>query len=231
MRLLISKPFGDPMTDQKPAKGPLLKPRRVLMIAALSGGVALALTLWIGNANGPLAAPCDPQPEAAARVDAAAIGELAALNGTGKGRGYADLAFTDAEGQAVTIADFAGKKLLVNFWATWCAPCREEMPALDAIAGRYNGDGFMVLPINLDIGDGGLDKANAFLAEGQFQDLPLYADATFQAFERLKTEAVAIGLPATLLLDAKGCEIGVLQGPAEWDTPDGHNVIEALLAS
>lgn len=219
------------MTDQNPAPGPLLKPRRVLMIAALSAGVALALTLWIGNANGPLAAPCPPQPEAARAVDAAAIGELAALNGTGKGRGYADMAFTDAGGKAVTVADFAGKKLLVNFWASWCVPCRAEMPALDAVADRYNSENFMVLPINLDIGEGGLAKAQAFLDEGSFAHLPLYADSSFQAFERLKTQAVAIGLPATLLLDENACEIGVLQGPAEWDTPDGHNVIEALLAS
>jgi thiol-disulfide isomerase/thioredoxin len=219
------------MTDQKPAQGPLLKPRRVLVIAALSAGVALALTLWIGNANAPLAAPCDPQPEAAAAVDAAAVGQLAALNGTGKGRGYADMAFTDAEGNAMTVGDFAGRKLLVNFWATWCAPCREEMPALDAVADRYSSDQFMVLPINLDIGEGGLEKAQAFLDEGSFAHLPLYADNSFAAFERLKTQAVAIGLPATLLLDEKGCEIGVLQGPAAWDTADGHNVIEALLAS
>lgn len=218
------------MTDQKPDNGPLLKPRRVLTIAALSAGVALALTLWIGNVNGPQAAPCDPQPEAAAAVDAAAVGELAALNGTGKGRGFADLKFTDADGTAMSVADFAGKKLLVNFWASWCAPCREEMPALDAIADRYNSDEFMVLPINLDIGEGGLEKAVAFLEEGSFAHLPLYADNTFEAFDRLKTEAVAIGLPATLLLDGRGCEIGVLQGPAEWDTADGHNVIEALLA-
>ena len=64
-----------------------------------------------------------------------------------------------------------------------------------------------------------------------FQNLPLYADPTFKAFDRLKTEAVAIGLPATLLLDEKGCELGVLQGPATWASPDGHNVIEALLGA
>jgi thiol-disulfide isomerase/thioredoxin len=219
------------MTDQKPAQGPLLKPRRVLVLALGSAAVALAATLWIGNVSSPQAAPCAPQPDAAAAVDAAAVGELAALNGTGKGRGYADLAFTDADGKAMTLADFAGRKLLINFWASWCAPCRAEMPALDAVAGQYNSDGFVVLPINLDIGEDGLDKARAFLAEGAFQHLPLYADTSFQAFERLKTEAVAIGLPATLLLDEKACEIGVLQGPAEWNTPDGHNVVEALLAS
>lgn len=219
------------MTDQQPVPGPRLKPRRLLVLTLGSAAVALAATLIIGNASAPRAASCAPQEAAAAAVDAAATGELAALNGTGKGRGYADLAFNDADGAPMTIADFAGKKLLVNFWASWCVPCRAEMPALDGLADRYNSDEFMVLPINLDMGEGGLEKAQAFLDEGQFQHLPLYADPTFQAFERLKTEAVAIGLPATLLLDDAGCEIGVLQGPAEWNTPDGHNVVEALLAS
>jgi thiol-disulfide isomerase/thioredoxin len=219
------------MTDQKPPMGPRSSPRRVLMLALVSAAVALALTLFVGNQNTPQAAQCDAQPDAAGKIDMAAVGQLAALNGTGKGRGYADMAFVDEAGQPTTIADFAGKKLLVNFWASWCVPCRLEMPALDALADRYNSDTFMVLPINLDIGEDGLDKARAFLAEGAFQHLPLYADTSFQAFERLKREAVAIGLPASLLLDEKGCELGVLQGPAEWDTPDGHNVIEALLGA
>jgi hypothetical protein len=104
------------------------------------------------------------------------------------------------------------------------------MPALDQIASQYNSDRFMVLPINLDIGEGGLEKAKAFLDEGQFENLPLYADSTFSAFERLKREAVAIGLPATLVLDENGCELAVLQGPAEWHSPDGEAVVEALLA-
>ena len=219
------------MTDQKPPVGARLRPMRVLVIALVSAALALALTLWIGNQNAPQAAQCDAQPEKAEKVDMAAVGQLAALNGTGKGRRYADMAFFDEAGQPRTIADFAGKKLLVNFWASWCVPCRAEMPALDALADKYNSDTFMVLPINLDIGEDGLGKARAFLAEGAFQHLPLYADTTFQAFERLKREAVAIGLPASLLLDEEGCEIGVLQGPAEWDTPDGHNVIEALIGA
>jgi thiol-disulfide isomerase/thioredoxin len=156
---------------------------------------------------------------------------LAALNGTGKGRGYTDLTFNDAAGKPVTVADFKGKKLLINFWASWCVPCRAEMPALEAIATRYNSDVFMVLPINLDIGEGGLEKAKKFLAEGGWPNLPLYADSSFKAFERLKTQAVAVGLPATLLVDENGCELAVLQGPAEWDTTDGENVIAALLAA
>jgi thiol-disulfide isomerase/thioredoxin len=157
------------------------------------------------------------------------VGELAALNGTGEGRGYANMAFKDAAGVDMSIADFNGKALLVNFWASWCVPCREEMPALDAIATQYNSDSFMVLPINLDIGSGGQEKAQSFLDEGQFANLPLYADSSFAAFERLKREAVAIGLPATLLLDPEGCELAVLQGPAEWASEDGKAVVEALI--
>jgi hypothetical protein len=103
------------------------------------------------------------------------------------------------------------------------------MPALDALATKYNSDEFMVLPINLDIGANGLTKAQAFMDENSFQNLPLYADNTFAAFERLKQEAVAIGLPATLVLDEEGCELAVLQGPAEWHSKDGEAVIEALI--
>jgi len=104
------------------------------------------------------------------------------------------------------------------------------MPALDQVATEFNSDDFMVLPINLDIGENGLGKAQAFLDENKFVNLPLYADNTFAAFDRLKTQAVAVGLPATLILDGDGCELAVLQGPAEWQTPDGHKVVEALLA-
>ena len=192
-------------------------------------GLAVAIAAWVWLGNGAEAGECPVQAEDAAAIGEAAAGELAALNGTGEGRGYASLTFKDATGADMTIADLKGKALLVNFWASWCVPCREEMPALDALAGKYNSDRFMVLPINLDIGAEGLAKAQAFLDEGQFANLPLYADNTFAAFDRLKTQAVAVGLPATLVLDENGCELGVLQGPAEWNTPDGEAVVEKLL--
>ena len=142
-----------------------------------------------------------------------------------------DLAFAPlGGGEPIRYTDLAAEEpILVNLWASWCVPCREEMPALDAIATEYNSDKFMVLPINLDIGESGLEKAQDFLDEGQFANLPLFADNTFAAFERLKREAVAIGLPATLLLDPEGCELAVLQGPAEWHSDDGRAVVEALI--
>ncbi|HWV21673.1 MAG TPA: TlpA disulfide reductase family protein [Devosia sp.] len=201
------------------------QPYAVLGVAGL--GVAIAAWVYLGNAAS--ANSCPVQTAQAQVVDAAAVGELAALNGTGEGRGYADMAFKSADGKEMTLGDFSGKALLVNFWASWCVPCRAEMPALDAIASEYNSDRFEVVPINLDIGEGGLAKAEEFLAEGKFENLPLYADNTFAAFDRLKREAVAVGLPATLLLDPEGCELAVLQGPAEWHSKDGKAVIEALI--
>lgn len=208
------------------AKRPSLTPRRIAFAALVSAGVAIAIAFWWSNTG--QAAQCAPQPAAAEKIDAVAIGQLAALNGTGTGRGYSEMAFTDEAGIPRTLKDFEGKALLVNFWASWCIPCRAEMPALDRLATAENDDNFMVLPINLDLGEGGIDKARAFLAEGQLANLPLYADSTFEAFKELQTSAVAMGLPSTLLIDKKGCELAVLQGPAEWDSQDGHNVIAAL---
>jgi len=215
------------MTDQAPAPTPKLKPRRIAVIALGSAAVALVATLVIGNFMPAQASQCIAQPERADVVDKAAFGNLAALNGTGTGRGYSDLGFADDAGNKKTIADFAGKKLLVNFWASWCVPCRAEMPALESLAKQYNSQSFMVLPINLDVGDSGLDKARKFLADEKLT-LPLYP-APLQAFQRLQQQAVSIGLPTTVLLDEKGCELAVLQGPAEWDSADGKAVIDALL--
>ena len=219
--------MSEPVAE-RPSKSPRLTPRRVVFAALLSAVVAIAITFWVSNAGLLQASECAPQSVAAQKIDAAAVGQHAALNGTGTGRGYSGMKFTDARGKPVTLADFAGKALLVNFWASWCIPCRAEMPALDKLAAEQNDATFMVLPINLDLGTGGLDKAKAFLADGKWANLPLYADSTFEAFKRLQTSAVAMGLPSTLLIDKQGCEIGVLQGPAEWDSSDGTNVIAAL---
>jgi len=185
----------------------------------------------LSNATPSGAAGCSPMPAEAASIDKAAVGELAALQPTGKGRGYADLAFQDENGKPVALKDFAGKTLLVNFWASWCIPCRAEMPALSALAQKYDGPDFMVLPINLDIGSTGIDKAKAFLAGDKITNLPLYADPSLKTLDRLKENAVALGLPASLLLDRKACELAILQGPAKWDSPDGFNVVEALKAA
>lgn len=198
-------------------------------IALVGAAVGITGAVWVSNASGPQAAECPANLEAAAQLDDAATGLLAALQPTGTGRSYVDLVFIDDTSRPMTLADFSGKALLVNFWATWCAPCREEMPALNNLAAAFDPDKFAVVPINLDLGAEGVEKAQAFLDEVDLPNLPLLADPSFAAFERLKANAVAIGLPATLLLDAEGCELAVLAGPAEWDSDTGIGVIERLI--
>ena len=202
--------------------------------AAISGGlfaaaIGIAAAVWVSNGAVSVAGECPAQTEAQEALDRVAQGELAALLATANGRSYADLAFQDDTGRPMTLADFAGTPLLVNFWATWCGPCREEMPALNTLAAKYSADDFLVVPINLDLGADGIGKAQQFLEDEKLPNLPLYADPSFGAFERLKANGVALGLPATLLLDGEGCEIAVLQGPAVWDGGDAFAVIDALI--
>jgi thiol-disulfide isomerase/thioredoxin len=203
-----------------------MAPRRAVSAALLSAAVAIATGLYGCNAAVLQASDCAPQPDAAKKIDAAAVGQLAALNGTGTGRGYADLAFTDATGKPMTLKDFAGKALLVNFWASWCIPCRAEMPALDDLAAAQNDNGFVVLTINTAEAQQG--KAEEFFKSGNWPHLPLLIDDKFAVLDRLKTAAVSLGLPTSLLLDKRGCELGVIQGPAEWDSADGTRLIETL---
>ena len=217
------------MTVTEPEKPKRNTPRLYAAAALVVVALAITATIWLSNATSSSASGCAPIPQAAAAIDKVASGELAAVQGTGKGRGYADLPFQDANGKAMSLKDFAGKTLLVNFWASWCVPCRAEMPALAAVAKKFDGPDFMVLPINLD-GDGGVEKAKAFLASEHITDLPVYIDPTLEALKRLKDSAVSLGLPTTLLLDRKACEVGVLQGPAQWDSPDGEKVVKALEA-
>ncbi len=219
------------MTEQEPENKPVRRVPRLYAAGALVVvALAIAATLYLSNAGTSGAAGCDPLAGAVASLDAAAKGSLAALTPTPNGHNYADLPFEDDGGKSVTLKDFAGKTLLVNFWASWCIPCRAEMPALAALAKKFDGPDFMVLPVNLDIGDDGIDKARAFLADNKITGLPLYTDPSLRTLDVLKQTGAGMGLPTTLLLDRKACAVAVLQGPAEWDSPDGENVVKALAA-
>ena len=113
------------------------------------------------------------------------------------------LAFEDADGKPATLGDLAGRTLLVNLWATWCLPCRAEMPALDALERERGDEAFAVVPINVDLGDPG--KPKAFYGETGLKSLPFYRDETMGVFNDLKARGIALGLPITLLVDPAGC--------------------------
>lgn len=204
--------------------------RRTLIWGVGAAAIGVAGGVWLGNSTGTVAQECNVNSAVLDAIDTLAVGQLAAIQPTGTGRGYSDLEYLNEAGEPTTLADFKGKALLVNFWATWCGPCREEMPALDTLSAQLGGDDFEVVTINLDVGDDGIDKARAFMESIGLTNLPLMADPTFAAFDVLKTNGVALGLPATLLLDGQGCEVAVLQGPAEWDGESAINMIKQLIA-
>jgi thiol-disulfide isomerase/thioredoxin len=218
------------MTEQEPAKSRKPAPRWMAAGALIVVALAIAASLMLGNLSRSGAAGCGPLGNATAAIDRAAAGELAALSTSNVGKSFADLKFVDTDKKPLTLKDFEGKTLLVNFWASWCIPCRAEMPALAAVAQTFDGPDFMVLPINLDVGPDGIEKAKSFLASNNIGGLPLYADPTMQSLEVLKQSGAGLGLPTTLLLDRKACSVGVLQGPAKWDSSDGANVVKALEA-
>ncbi len=140
-------------------------------------------------------------------------------------RDVPEIRFKNAEERDLTLADFRGKVVLLNIWATWCVPCRKEMPALDALQARLGGDAFEVVAVNIDTRN--LDKPKAWLQEVGITKLGYYADPSAKVFQDLKAIGKAFGMPTTLLVDPQGCELGALAGPAEWASDDAVKLIEA----
>ena len=119
--------------------------------------------------------------------------------------------------------------MLLNLWATWCVPCRKEMPTLDALQQRLGGPDFEVVAVNIDTRDP--DKPKAWLKEIGISKLAYYADPTAKTFQDLKAIGRAFGMPTTLLIDRQGCEIGTIAGPAEWASDDAVKLIQAALGN
>jgi thiol-disulfide isomerase/thioredoxin len=137
----------------------------------------------------------------------------------------AKIAFRDESGAELSLENWRGRVVLLNLWATWCAPCRKEMPALDALQQRLGSPDFEVAALSLD--RQGAETARAFLADTKAANLKLYVDPTAKALDGLK----AVGLPATILIDREGREVGRLLGPAEWSSPEAVALIERVIAA
>ncbi len=202
----------------------------MLLIGGIAGvAIGLAAVYGVsalsGNAGGDAA--CRPAVDVAKKVAPFARGEVAAVNVAESPLKIPDLAFQDASGQKVTLDRFRGRTVLLNLWATWCVPCRKEMPALDALEVKLGGPGFQVVAINIETRDP--NKPKAFLKEVGVQHLAYYADPEAKVFQDLKAIGRAFGMPTTLLVDPKGCEIGTIAGPAEWASDDAVKLIKAAL--
>ena len=133
--------------------------------------------------------------------------------------------FIDGDGRELTLADFRGRVVLLNVWATWCVPCREEMPTLDAIQARLGGEEFHVLPLSID--RGGLEPVRRFYDEINIRHLGMYLANDLRAMQGL----AVVGLPTTLLIDREGREIARVVGPAEWDSPEAVAQFESIIAT
>jgi thiol-disulfide isomerase/thioredoxin len=205
--------------------------RRLALLAAIAlvGVLAgLAGVYGIGRLErNPADAACRPAIEVAQRLVPLSRGEVAAVAVAGAPRRVPDLAFRDDSGGDRSLAEWRGRTVLFNLWATWCVPCRKEMPALDALQARLGGPDFEVVAVNIDTRDP--DKPKAWLKEVGITRLAYYADPSAKVFQDLKAVGKALGMPTTLLIDPRGCELGVLAGPAEWASDDAVKLIEAAL--
>jgi thiol-disulfide isomerase/thioredoxin len=192
--------------------------------AALGLAAVYGIAAMQGNASDPV---CKPAAELAKKLAPLAKGEVAAVGIASEPKRLPDLSFTDADGKPRKLTDFQGKTVLLNLWATWCVPCRKEMPALDALQTRLGSERFEVVAVNIDTRN--LDKPKAWLNEVGIERLGYFADPSAKVFQDLKAIGKAFGMPTTLLVDAHGCELGTLAGPAEWAGEDAVRLIEAAL--
>ena len=217
------------MTGTTDTTGAAPRRRKTIMIAAAAiaaFGVAAVYGIAALGGNGGDAA-CAGALATAKRIAPLARGEVAAVAVADTGLRLPALTFKDATGADKSLSDWKGRTVLLNLWATWCVPCRKEMPALDALEGKLGGPAFEVVAINIDTRDP--DKPRAWLKEVGVGRLGYYADPSAKVFQDLKTVGRAAGMPTTLLVDEAGCEIGTVAGPAEWASEDAVKLVTAAL--
>jgi thiol-disulfide isomerase/thioredoxin len=201
----------------------------LIAVAVVAGAFAgLAGVYGIGgfmrNAGDP---DCRPAVEIAHRIGPLARGEVAAMAIAESPLRVPDIGFRDLAGTERRLSDWRGRTVLLNLWATWCIPCRKEMPALDALEGTLGGERFEVVAVNIDTRNS--KKPHAWLEEVGVNRLAYYADPSAKVFQDLKLIGRAFGLPTTVLIDPAGCEIGTAAGPAEWASEDGVKLVGSAL--
>ena len=205
--------------------------RRIpLAIAAvlIGGGLGFAALYGLGGLRHEAGDPaCRGAVATAKRIAPLVHGEVAALAVATSPLKLPDLAFQDGEGKPKKLSDWRGKTVLVNLWATWCVPCRREMPALNGLEEKLGGSNFQVVAINMDTRDP--DKPKKFLQDANLTRLGNYSDPDAKVFQDLKAIGRALGMPTSLLVDPKGCEIATINGPAEWNSDDAIKLITAAV--
>lgn len=136
-----------------------------------------------------------------------------------------EIRFENGKGKPLTLADFRGKVVLLNIWATWCSPCREEMPALDKLQATLGGLDFEVVALSID--QGGVTAVRKFFGKIGIRTLALYVDPSGQASSTLG----AVGVPTTLMIDRAGRELWRVVGPVQWDKPEAIETVRGIIGA
>jgi thiol-disulfide isomerase/thioredoxin len=197
----------------------------VLIGAAIGFAVVYGIGGLGRNASGDPA--CRPAVDLARRLAPLAHGEVAALTMATAPLRLPDLAFEDAEGKPRKLSEWRGRTVLVNLWATWCVPCRKEMPALEGLQTKLGGPDFDVVAVNIDTRDP--EKPKNFLKAAHVTRLGYFSDQKAKVFQDLKAIGRALGMPTSVLVDGAGCEIATIAGPAEWASDDAVKLITAAM--
>lgn len=209
------------------SSGPM-KAVAITALAAIAGFAAIYVTLGPhDNANVADGARQTVVSDVAGGAQPAPVktGQMAAFVRKASPEALPDITFKDSSGADRKLSDFKGRTILLNLWATWCAPCREEMPALNRLQEQLGSEKFEVIALSLD--RQGADASKKFLDEVKATALGLYVDQTAKQGTLLKL----VGMPTTILIDADGLEVGRLAGPAEWDSAEAKALIEGVIAS
>jgi thiol-disulfide isomerase/thioredoxin len=198
------------------------------LLSAAAGFAAIYVTLGGGDngSGGGAVSEQKPAEQAGPRAEDGSrlnSGAMAGFVFKGAPEPLVEIAFKDGEGRDLTLKSRQGRFVLLNLWATWCAPCRKEMPALDRLQAALGSDRFEVVALAVD--KAGVEGARKFFDETGVRSLAIYVDTTVRAGTTLKT----IGLPTTLLIDREGREVGRLTGPAEWDSAEAKRLIRTVV--
>jgi len=217
------------MPDHPPSLAPALRRVPIAIAAVVIGGlIGYAGIHGLGGLKGDAGDPaCRAAVDTARRLAPLVHGEVAALTMATAPLKLPDLGFEDTEGKSRRLSDWRGKTVLVNLWATWCVPCRREMPALESLQEKLAGPNFEVVAINIDTRDP--DKPRSFLKEANLTRLGYFNDQKAKVFQDLKAIGRAVGMPTSVLVDPQGCEIATISGPADWASDDAIKLITAAV--